>query len=725
MTWLDIGNGWRNIYLLSVMVQCVANGLFCALHGFPLKKQRFASLLVGIASTPLLQYLWMLFVALVWPHSPRLFIIGLPPAMAAIAILVMLLRRIHSIPLWLQKAKEILSKKHLPNRAAVVSICLACAMMVLLLPSCIRMMSSMYTISGGDSGEYMGLALRWCENRDFSQLLEKEDPIGHYRGHSHFPSLELYMSYGLMHTGGEMGYPNDKAAFTSIGLLLFFVFISYAGLLWLACGKKKIWIALGLLCFNLVPSLYYSALGAPRDIWRILAVLLAVAFLCGFTEKGNWRTYLLKCFVMCFICFTVMSAHVVCFIILPLLVVAWVLWRLLASAVSKEENYGKHILRTLGLAVSGAVGTIIAFLGNIVCFVRWGNLSPFRLMDTFTTAPWYDLYMEKEFKLKETTTTINFLQNKDNVLMSHATNLGVWGFRLAVIVLIFGIFWLLLRKKDMYRHERFEPAVTASVLKCLCASLMLLLTLLPVTGLLDTKLYSFSGSFLKMARYTLQWYMLCGIMICAFCACISEIWPILCRKLALSCPQNKHVVQSILWLRRVPSFFCAVLCCMAFVDGTAQKGYSESFYRQSRNTMEDAFILLDNSFQSRYSFAMDVMEEVQDDEKLLITRVGYQYPFRSKAYFLAANSIVPILNLPENEIEQTLIDMNVVAIASEPSFWDTRYFHLSTLNDWLNKLPPERIVETDRMRIYFVSETLYNRCASIISNLEISQNESE
>ena len=103
------------------------------------------------------------------------------------------------------------------DRATVAAACFAACVVILLLPVCVRYMSSMESVRGGDAGEYLALAQRYCEDRDLGNLLEKDDTTGHFRGHSHFPSLELYMSYGLFHTGGEVGYPNDKAVFTGLG----------------------------------------------------------------------------------------------------------------------------------------------------------------------------------------------------------------------------------------------------------------------------------------------------------------------------------------------------------------------------------------------------------------------------------------------------------------------------------------------------------------------------
>ena len=71
MTWLDIGNGWRNLFLLSCGLQAAALGLWFCLRGWFSPRHRVACFLTGVAATPLCQYLWMLLLALVWPQAPR------------------------------------------------------------------------------------------------------------------------------------------------------------------------------------------------------------------------------------------------------------------------------------------------------------------------------------------------------------------------------------------------------------------------------------------------------------------------------------------------------------------------------------------------------------------------------------------------------------------------------------------------------------------------------
>ncbi|MBS1331988.1 MAG: hypothetical protein HP053_02125, partial [Christensenellaceae bacterium] len=52
MTWLDIGNGWRNLFLLSCGLQAAALGLWFCLRGWFSPRHRVACFLTGVAATP-------------------------------------------------------------------------------------------------------------------------------------------------------------------------------------------------------------------------------------------------------------------------------------------------------------------------------------------------------------------------------------------------------------------------------------------------------------------------------------------------------------------------------------------------------------------------------------------------------------------------------------------------------------------------------------------------
>ncbi len=737
MTWLDIGNGWRNLFLLSCAVQAAAMGLWFASRRWFCGHSRLACLLTGVAATPLCQYLWTLLLALVWPGAPRLVYIGAPPLLAALGLLAMLLRRARRLPGLAARGLAWLRRLCRLDKPAVVSACMALCVVVLLFPPCLRFLSSMDCVRGGDAGEYLALAQRYCEDRDLGKLLEKEETEGHFRGHSHFPSLELYMSYGLFHTGGQVGYPNDKAVFTGLGLLTFYMAAAYLALLITLCRGRKRWVLLGVVLFNLVPNLFFSVQSAPRDIWRILALLWAMLCFAGIQPRGSWKSYMGKLALSFGVCFTVMSTHVVCFVVLPFIVAAWVVWRFACARMTRQRGAGGTLLASLGIALAGAAGTLLGFSGNIWCYLRWGEMSPWRLMTTYTGAPWYDSYMAIEYKLEETTTHLNFWQAKDSILLSYASPVGEWGFRLGFAALLAGAAYVVYSRARIRRAasgalaaasakdgptavfvSRTASAGAKSASMLLMAALYTLMTLAPMTGLLDSPLYSFSGSFLKLPRYTLQWFLLACGMICAALSCLEDVWPALCRgvKRLLSRRAPRAVALAAparAWLLRLPAFLCALLCVLGLVKGVNQTGYTNTFYRYSRGVMEDESILLDNGFRERYDLLMRVAAHVPEDEKILITRVGYQYALRGRGYVLTSNPIVPLMNLAVEEVGPALTEMSVGMLATEPDFWDERYYAQSTLHDYLKTLPQEQIVETPTMRLYLLDRSLIPYAESI------------
>ena len=165
-------------------------------------------------------------------------------------------------------------------------------------------------------------------------------------------------------------------------------------------------------------------------------------------------------------------------------------------------------------------------------------------------------------------------------------------------------------------------------------------------------------------------------------------------------------------------WLCAAIALFGMVKGLNQTGYTNTFYRSSRDVMESETILLDNGFRERYQMMIEVAAHVPEDQKVLINRPGYQYALRSEGYLLQSNPIVSILNLPLEEIEGALQELNVAMVATEPDFWDERFYGLSTLSDYLNALPAEQIVETDAMRLYLLNRDLIEPAMGALAAME-------
>jgi hypothetical protein len=733
LDWSAVGNGWRNLYLLSSLVQALALGLFFAKRRLWVKRSRLGAFLAGASLTPLAEYLWTLLLALCWPQASKWIYIGVLPLAAGAYLLftaLVSLRRITSLAkrswAWLKRLITL-------DRAALISLCFALAMGILLAPICIRAATDA-DIAQADAGEYMALGLRYCEDRDLGALLDKNDETGHFRGNSHFPSLELYMAYGLMHTGDTYGYPYDKAMITGQGLLVFYLLAAFTALLLQVTRGQKRWILLGLLLFNLVPNYVYSIFGAVRDSWRCLAILAAAVALCELRPQGGWKRYLGQFAFVTVLCFTVMSTHVVSFVVLPFLVVGWVALCWLEALYRREGGAGRTLLRAAGLALGGAAGTLVAYAGNIWCYLQWGQFSPWRLMTTYTDAPWYQLYMQVEYKLEETTTHLNFLKDWSDIVMAYATPVGVWGLRLSVLGFAAALTALIVRRVRLRKEVRallgkgqkdgpvavyvkdsaVQMARAERVCAVLAASLFTLFTLAPMSGLLDTSLYSFSGSFLTLQRYTLQWFMLACAVIAATLAAMEAEWPFV---LAWGKRTGGRAVAALrgrwpgagLWSRRIPALLGALLCALAFIQGTSESGYTNSFYRYGRVKLTDENTAQDTGFLRRYSLLMQLNALVPEDEKILITRAGYQYALRANGYVLTSNPIVSLLNLPLAQVGDALEQMNVAAVCTEPQFWDERYYALSTLNEYLNNLPSEQIIDDGYMRVYLLDKSLVGK----------------
>ncbi|HPS82027.1 MAG TPA: hypothetical protein PLP25_09240, partial [Candidatus Limiplasma sp.] len=547
LDWLAVGNAWRNLFILSCAVQALALGTLFSARRLWVGGNRLGAFLAGVSVTPLAQYLWMLLLALFWPFAPKAVYISALPALASAYLLWMILRRTGRLLSLARRFGAWLRRLCHLDKPAIASLCFALAMAILLAPICIRFTTST-SAAQADAGEYMGLGLRYCEDRDLGNLLDKNDQTGHFRGNSHFPSMELYMAYGLMHTGDTYGYPYDKPMMTGLGLLTLYLLCAFMALLVQVTRGNRRWILLGLLLFNLVPNYVYSIAVAPRDNWRCLALVVGAVGLLGLKPDGGLRKYLGKLYFITLLCFTVMSTHVVCFVVLPFMVIAWVVLRWLEALNRRDGQAARTLLRSAGLALGGAAGTLVAYAGNLWCYFQWGEMSPWRLMTTFTNAPWYALYMQEEYKLEETTTHLNFWQAKYDIVMAYATPVGIWGLRLALVGLLMALAVILTRRLKGRAATRAllaaAPRADGPVAVCLKdgaaareraarvsavlgAALLTLFTLAPMSGLLDTSLYSFSGSFLTMQRYTLQWYLFAAAAIVAVLAAAEGEWPAL------------------------------------------------------------------------------------------------------------------------------------------------------------------------------------------------------
>jgi hypothetical protein len=103
MTWLDLGNGWRNLYLLSCMLTAFGLGVLFAMLRLPAKRSRAACFLTGVAATPFVQYLWMLLMSILWPGASKWLYIGALPLLSGLYLAALAIVNLRRVPELVQK----------------------------------------------------------------------------------------------------------------------------------------------------------------------------------------------------------------------------------------------------------------------------------------------------------------------------------------------------------------------------------------------------------------------------------------------------------------------------------------------------------------------------------------------------------------------------------------------------------------------------------------------
>lgn len=697
LTWLDVGNGWRNLYLLSCAAQMLALGT--AFARGRLLGRRLPSFLLGMAATPFVQWLWMLLMGAVWPQAPRLLLIGALPAAGAIYLLVTLLRSRKRWRSWISSALERL--RALPRMKPGDALCLALALAlaIVLVPVGVRMATST-ALCWQDSGEYLALASRYAQTRDLAQLLEKDVTDGYFVAHGHFPSLDLYESYAFLHTGGTIGYPYDKPVFTALGLLPGYLMLAMvAALLLVTRGHRKA-TALGLLLIGLVPMLYASLIAAPRDLWRMLAMLAFFLCFSALRPEGRWPAVLGKAALAMLLGFACMASHVVMFVILPFLVVAWVLVWWLGAIGSGEA--GRTLGRAVVVALGAAAGVVTAFLGNLQCYLKWGQMLPAMRMDSFTDAAWYPLYDRMMRRSEAISTSTPIWRQPDRVLLGYLSPVGWLGLICALLLLTAAVVALVRRAREPIR--RAAPIESLARVRCFLA-FGLLLMLLPMTGLLDTPVYSFSGAFTAVPRYTVQWFLLATLLPPALLSALEERAPAWADAWATRRAARPGVLRAC---KAAPAAALTLLCVLAFAACTSARGYTDNVYRMTvcKGLLENPAYSQDNTLRTRYQTLLRVADCLEDGQELLLVDLGDQYGARGKGRFLQSDAYSELLVTPEAEMARALAEKRIAVIATSIRFWDDRFYVQTDLDAYLRTLPPNRVVEDGTMRFYVLEPSL-------------------
>ena len=199
-------------------------------------------------------------------------------------------------------------------------------------------------------------------------------------------------------------------------------------------------------------------------------------------------------------------------------------------------------------------------------------------------------------------------------MQSYATPVGEWGFRLALAALVCVIAYAVFSRVRMRRRARLERADGPTAVLSHSAGAAVASHGRVVGAVYAAHPRAHDGParqpavqlfrlLLKLPRYTIQWFLLSCGMICGALSALEALWPTLVDRARDALPARMQALRKAAasaqpFLLKLPACLCVLLCLMGVVKGTNQTGYTNTFYRYSRDVMESERILLDNGFAS-------------------------------------------------------------------------------------------------------------------------------
>lgn len=341
---------------------------------------------------------------------------------------------------------------------------------------------------GSDATEYLSNALKFIETMSFSG-------INNFNGISdgsllaiiHHPGWVLYLAFGLLHTSGKFGFPNDYAARFSIQLCLICLFIASIGIISLFKKKHKT-LSAGLI----MPMAYWGLVEVyqqhTRDAYRIIPLLLLIGIISFIMQEKNKKNELKTGIYILsfFICMFIMMGHPINAISSVIIVAAFMIWMLL------NRKFYKEILLW---GISCAAGAAAGAYQIIWAFFSTGKMTGGKIdIDKLLlNSDYYENYMNySQSRLKGAE---NYYERLKLILAQDKGVLLILAVCLAVIILAY-----LIKKKD-YGNK-----------------LVFLCIIVIIQSFMFTDIISWSGGSLSEWcvmnwRYTLQIYVIYGLFL--------------------------------------------------------------------------------------------------------------------------------------------------------------------------------------------------------------------
>lgn len=571
------------VYIFSTVLTAIASGLFF-LRFRLVMEDRIGCFLCGFAFCPCLQYLWtMLLTPLVNGGSRYFYIVSLP--LLSLGWIVFLV-------LYKEKSVTVISVKRWncvqKGIAFILFIIFGITVAHLVFYFLKAATSSSFVYS--DNLEYFLKASYFADNRTLSSISYVNGvPDGSGVADHHFPSYVLYLGYAFMHTmATTIQFPHHGAPLLAAFFQLPFI-LAAAGGAFCAVGCRKVWLLL-------LPSLLFGnsvfANGiwiSTRDLFRFTLLFLFLASMISFSqEKWEVRTRGRHIFflVLSFLC---ASAHLLNFVIVCLLLLAWVAYRLFSVILfpEKGEKLNAVVVDIIIWASATFSSATLSFVGNIYYFLKSGKWGAQRL-----DLSGYDFYPEYNALINGEGVEIPPIGERlVKSLQLDENFLAMFFFFLMALILGRRIFWVIRKKYFERRGER----------QLLFLALCVFFTFLPLSGMLDhERIYLFSVYFAQHPRYGLGFFF-CGILLMLTAA--AESVDFLLKK-------NKWIFTS------------GAVCVAGCLCGYTLYQYHDTI-TNFNNIFASHYGVGDTRFLERFGELREVVFKLDSERVLCTQQIGY------------------------------------------------------------------------------------------------------
>jgi hypothetical protein len=475
MNIIDSPEDWALIYLVQLIVPSLAMGALAVHLPRHLNCTRISRFLIGFTATPFLLALWTLILAAVLPGASRYLFFVTPSAFSLILLVVY--------------------GRHVPRRlfrewrrARAASVNRVPAYFGYICVGILMVSVSSKLIGNGktpfiqhDVLAHLSISMPFAEARSISAIPDFTATIDEVTtSQSHTYLYPAFLAQALMTSGSDTpGFPNDHAARAAIQVLVLYFFLAVIALA-SASGQFGA-AALALILLLQVPKLYYMSYYYHRDQFQLIPLMLLATVLSGLSARRLRRRLKVSHLVPCllFAGFSV-AAHTVNIAITPFVVLAWLVWVLLGKA---------PLGKVTGVLASVGIGALFVGLHYLKSYLDTGNPLGYGFTHyAFLGTPLWEIF-RAERGLDDLAGMSLYTRIKDII--------GHDGFKLSIQSLLAVPLALVIGSKNV--SKKSENGI-------LFFGLLILIGIIPATGVLDFGIIKLSDMFILNPRYIYYWY---------------------------------------------------------------------------------------------------------------------------------------------------------------------------------------------------------------------------